>query len=285
MTDKYANLHLHSNRSDGGFRPAHLCCLAKSLGYGAIALTDHENIFGVDELLACAENNGLEAITGVEVDGLFNGKYIYHVVGLDFDHHHPSIVALTDMMTRDRNEHTQILFECARERGLFPKSVTWDDIVRANPGCKWFCNDQVYLALDALGIIPLDRRHETYKEAFKTGEAPRKYQRRRPEITEVINAIREAGGIPVLAHPYEHSFANMRELVDLGIKGIEISHPEVDERRTKMAVHAALEYNLYCSGGTDHHGPMSACGGELAYGAYHGASYDEFRAIKERRLG
>ena len=52
---KYGNLHLHSNQSDGGFRPAFLVRLAKSLGYGAIALTDHETLTGIPELFAAAE--------------------------------------------------------------------------------------------------------------------------------------------------------------------------------------------------------------------------------------
>ena len=92
MTDKYANLHLHSTHSDAGFRPAHLCCLAKSLGYGALAVTDHEAISGIPELLACAKNNDIEAMTGVELYArLEDGEHnpVYHIVGLDFDHKHP----------------------------------------------------------------------------------------------------------------------------------------------------------------------------------------------------
>ena len=289
MTDKYANLHLHSTHSDAGFRPAHLCCLAKSLGYGAIAVTDHEAISGIPELLACAKNNGLEAMTGVELyaelkvdDSDINP--VYHIVGLDFDHTHPSIVNFTDMMTAHRNEHTRRQYESAQERGLFPKEVTWDDIVKTNPGSKWFCNDQVYFALDALGVIPIYKRGETFKEAFKTGEAA-KIKIYVPDMQDVINAIREAGGIAVLAHPSLGSFKYIRKLADMGLKGIEASHPHVTEDRVVLAHHAAIEYNLYLSGGTDHTGPMSACGGDRAIPVFNGATQDEFNAIKERRYG
>jgi len=281
---KFANLHLHSTHSDAGFRPAHLCCLAKSLGYGALALTDHEAISGLDELFACAKNNDIEAMAGVELYASLNGGPVFHIVGLDFDHRHPSIVNFTDMMTAHRNEHTRRQYEYAVERGLFPKSVTWDDIVRTNPNSRWFCNDQVYYALDALGVIPIYKRHETYKEAFKTGEAA-KIKIYVPDMKEVINAILGAGGIPVLAHPSEGAFKYVRELVDMGLKGIEIDHPDITEKGSRMAIHAALEYNLYCSGGTDHTGPMSSCAGNLAIPAYQGATYDDYMAIKERRLG
>jgi len=284
---KYANLHLHSTHSDAGFRPAHLCCLAKSLGYGALAVTDHEAISGIPELLACAKNNDIEAMTGVELYArLEDGEHnpVYHIVGLDFDYTHPSIVNFTDMMTKHRNDHTRRQYEYAQERGLFPKEITWDDIVKTNPGSKWFCNDQVYFALDALGVIPFYKREETYKAAFKTGEAA-KIKIYVPDMQEVIDAIRGAGGIAVLAHPSEGAFKNVRKLVDMGLKGIEASHPDITERASVLAHHAAIEYNLYLSGGTDHTGPMSACSGSLAIPAYQGATQDEFNAIKERRLG
>jgi len=280
---KFANLHLHSTHSDAGFRPLHLSHLAKSLGYGALAVTDHEAISGIPELLAAAENDGIQAISGVELYASLNGGSVFHIVGLDFDYTHPSIVNFTDMMTAHRNEHTRKQFESAVERGILP-NVSWDDIVKYNPGYKWYCNDQVYFALDAMGVLPITERSKTFREAFKTGEAA-KIKIYVPDMKDVINVIREAGGIAVLAHPSEGAFNHIRELVDLGLKGIEVSHPDITEKAAKMAVHAALEYNLYCSGGTDHTGPMSACGGNLAIPTYQGATEDEFYAIKERSLG
>ena len=280
---KFANLHLHSTHSDAGFRPAHLVCLAKSLGYGALALTDHEAISGIPELFGAAKNNGIEALSGVELYARVPEGPVFHIVGLDFNIYDPGMIAFTDEMTAHRNEHTRRQFEFACERGLF-KGVTWDDIVRCNPGSKWFCNDQVYFALDALGIIPIAKRHETYKEAFKTGEAA-KIKIYVPEMKDVIRTIRDAGGIAILAHPSEGAFQYVPELVKMGLNGIEVSHPDITERAAKLAVHAAIEYNLYCSGGTDHTGPMSACGGDLAIPAYQGATEDEFLAIKERRFG
>ena len=78
---------------------------------------------------------------------------------------------------------------------------------------------------------------------------------------------------------------DLEELLEMGLNGIEVSHPDVTERAAKLATHAAIEYNLYISGGTDHTGPMSACDAENARPAYHGVTMDEYRAIKERRFG
>ena len=43
---KYANLHLHSVHSDGVYTPRELCEIAKKMGYGGIALTDHDTVSG-----------------------------------------------------------------------------------------------------------------------------------------------------------------------------------------------------------------------------------------------
>ncbi|MBE6928665.1 MAG: PHP domain-containing protein [Clostridia bacterium] len=280
----YANLHLHSTHSDAGFRPAHLVCLAKSLGYGAIAVTDHEAISGIPELFAAAEHNGIEAMSGVELYARHEPSgHIYHVTGLDFDHTARCIVDFTDMMTEHRNEHTRKQFELACERGLF-RGITWDDVVRCNPGSRWFCNDQVYFALDAMGIIPIARRHETFREAFKTGEAA-KIKIYVPTIKDVIEAIRSAGGVAVLAHPPAVAHDDLPALIEMGLNGIETCHPDLSEDETRMACEAAVKYNLYTSGGTDHTGPMSACGIPHAVPADHGVSRAEYVAIKMRRYG
>lgn len=282
---KFANLHLHSTASDAGFRPAHLVVLAKALGYGGLAVTDHETIRGVPELIETAKVQGMEYMSGVELyAAVCKGGPVFHITGLDFNIYDPGMIAFTEMMTERRNEHTRAQFEAAVERGLFPSNVTWDDIVAHNPGSTWFCNDQVYHALDAMGVVPFYRRGETYQAAFKSG-APKNIKIYVPEAAEVISVIRNAGGVACLAHPSDGAFKYVPDLVKMGLNGIEICHPDITEYAEKHAVAAAVQYNLYVSGGTDHTGPMSACGGNLAIPAYQGVTQDEFNAIKERRFG
>lgn len=281
---KFANLHLHSTHSDAGFRPAYLVRLAKCLGYGALAVTDHETITGIPELFAEAKNLGVEAMTGVEICGqVTEEEDSYHIVGLDFDPDSKVMKDFTEEMTKIRNEHTRRQFELACARGIF-KGITWEDVIAHNQGTFWLGNDQVYKALDEMGIIPFTDKLLTFREAFRTGEAG-KIKLYAPPAAEVISIIREAGGIAVLAHPQEAQFRHLKELIDVGLQGIEVSHPLVTERAAKLAIHAAVEYNLYCSGGTDHTGPMSAVGGVRAVPADEGATKDEYDAIKERRFG
>ena len=280
----YANLHLHSYCSDSTFRPLHLPRIAKSLGHGAVALTDHETLCGLPEFMKEAQECGLETITGVELFARLEGSdTIFHLTGFDFDPTHPSIVDFTKKITEVRNENTRAKFELALEKGIF-KGITWEDVVRCNHYTDWYYVTQVYLALDAMNIIPLSRRYETNDIAFQSPEA-KAIELYIPPMKDVIDAIRGAGGIAVLAHPNETMFSRVREMVDMGLNGIEVSHPSITERSSKLAIHAAMEYNLYCSGGTDHTGPLSSLPGRYAREVCNGVSQEDFEIIKTRALG
>lgn len=87
-----------------------------------------------------------------------------------------------------------------------------------------------------------------------------------------------------LAHPYKQT-RYVEKLVGYGLNGIEISHPELYENTSYLALQAADAFGLYHCGGTDHLGPMSGGGGNLAIPTFNGITEEEFTAIKERRLG
>ena len=280
---KYGNLHLHSDFSDGGFRPTFLVRLAKSLGYGAIALTDHETLTGLPELFAAAEKEGIEAMAGVEFCCHYKGLEI-HITGLDFDYTHPAIVDFSKDVCARIEHRTRTKFEDMIERGDF-SGVTWDEFVKYCPNTDYYCINHIMHVFDLLGMCPITE-HKKLRQSYNACD-PNKYTFQRPDLLATIQAIRQAGGVACLAHPEETVFDQkvFDELLEMGLNGIEVSHPNVTERAAKLAIHAAVEHNLYISGGTDHTGPMSACDGVNACPAYHGVTMDEYRAIKERRFG
>lgn len=279
---KYANLHLHSNASDGGFRPAHLVRLGKSLGYKALALTDHETIYGLPEFFEEAEKEGIEVMTGCEFYGVVDGA-VYHLVGLDFDPKHPSIVALCKTLTSYRNENTKAKFDLVHDNGFFPE-VTWEDVVACNPRTDWYGPDQIGNAFDLKGVATYCSAIHEFRKAFNSFGV--KYSTKKLQALGVIQAIREAGGVAIFAHPPKEAFSkgHVKMLVDAGLNGIEVSHPNFDAENSQLALAAAEEFNLYRSGGTDHTGPMSGCDGSHAIPVWHGITYDEYVTIKERRL-
>jgi hypothetical protein len=76
-----------------------------------------------------------------------------------------------------------------------------------------------------------------------------------PDVREVLEAIHDAGGIAVLAHPaFYDSFDLLDELIELGLDGVEVWHPTADEETVAHLKRTAREHNLLMTGGSDFHG-------------------------------
>jgi error-prone DNA polymerase len=77
-TPPYAELHCHSAYSflDGVSLPEELAQSAGELGYGALALTDHNSVSGSMELAQVAEGCGIRTIHGAEIDLLEGGRHV-----------------------------------------------------------------------------------------------------------------------------------------------------------------------------------------------------------------
>lgn len=279
---KYANLHLHSTYSDGGFTPSQLVLIGKSLGYYALALTDHETDGGVKELFFAAKQEGIKTISGIECYGDGLGAK-FHIVGLDYDMDNPKMREFIRNRCEIYTEYTRKCFERGRTLGLI-EGITWDDVLEPCDSGTWVCIDQVFAAL----------RHKRVLEQCGGAAAIRKACFNAPEakalkpahlsVEEVIRVIREAGGVAILAHPYRQT-QYVEKLVDMGLNGIEVSHPNLYENTASLASEAAKAFHLYRSGGTDHTGAMSCCGGVNAVPALEGITEEEYTTLTERRLG
>ncbi|MGI6537241.1 MAG: PHP domain-containing protein [Caldicoprobacterales bacterium] len=274
----YANMHLHSTHSDGQFSPHHLAVLAKSLGYGGVVLTDHDVISGIPELMRVAKILGIESMPGVEFACKQWDAY-FHILGFDFDIDNPELNEFVERLCEYRNNHTRALFEAGLKRGTL-SGITWEEVVELNPGCRWFCNDQVRTAMVAKGLVRREEWGAVSKANFKS-EYALSVPMEMASVEEAVYNIRNAGGIAVLAHPagqYEY----VDRLVEIGIQGLEVSHPSLS-REEEIALRQKAKLNkLYMTGGTDHTGPMGGCMGAHAVPAYHGALEDDYLAIKNR---
>ncbi len=276
---KYANLHLHSTYSDAQFTPEQLLLIGKSLGYRAMAVTDHETDGGVKELMDYAKKQGgVDVISGVEFYGKYDGKSL-HLTALDYDMDNPKLRAFIKDRVEQRNECTR---KCV-ERGIklgFIEGITWDDIVAHHGELAWLCIDSIYNTYKAKRIPIPDK----FRENVINAPEARAFRPHSPSAEEVIKVVRGAGGIIALAHPYKQTHY-IKDLVEMGLNGVEVSHPDNYENTCYLALEAAKTYNLYHCGGTDHTGAMSGCDGEYAIPALQGITEEEYMILKERRLG
>lgn len=276
---KYANLHLHSNHSDAMFTPEQLILIGKSLGYYALALTDHETDSGVKSFFHHARaEGGIQVISGVEFYGMYDGACL-HLTALDYDMDNPAFRAFVNERVELRCEKTKKLLDYGTSIGVID-GITWDDVVNFNPDGAWLCIDSVMNAYKAKKMIPpANLRADVFRSEYaKSVDSPI------PSAQEVIKVVRGAGGVVALAHPY-HQTQYIPKLVDMGLNGVEVSHPGNHENTSYLAMEMAKEYSLYRCGGTDHTGAMSGCGGKHATVALQGITEEEFYMLKERRLG
>lgn len=273
---KYANLHLHSIYSDGLLTPKQLVCIGKSLGYSAIAITDHETDGGFSALKEAADREGVASVPGIEFYGMYEG-FNLHLAALDYDVDNPTLRALVNERCELRYECTKARFELGVRNGYID-GITWEDVERYTPKGAWFCIGALVRTYEILGIpMPSDLPANVFKtpEAQALGPAT-------PSAERVIRAVRGAGGVIALAHPVKRTHL-VPALVDMGLNGIETSHPDMGEETVTLALEAAEKFNLYHSGGTDHTGAMSGMGGKHARPALHGLTEEEYFTLRERR--
>ena len=275
---KFANLHLHSTYSDGTLTPDQLVYIGKSLGYKALALTDHETDGGGKRFSEVARAEGIDTVPGIEFYGMFEG-FNLHLTALDFDSDNPVLRQLVFERLERHHEVTRQRVMIAINRG-YMDGVTWDDIEKYNDENSWFCAASIVRAYNALRIpLPAGWHERIWKS--EEAQAIPIYT---PTAERVIKAVRAADGIIAIAHPYKRTHL-IPQLVELGLNGVEVSHPDNKNDTPELALAAAEAYNLYHCGGTDHTGAMSGMGGKHAVPALQGLTEEEYLTLKERRRG
>lgn len=290
---KYANMHLHSIFSDGIYTPAQLCELGKQKGYRAIAVADHNTTTGVAHMRRAAQAAGLETITAMETYVVGLGTS-FHMLAYDFDTRSPRVQAYVARQEALARELTIRRFNYCIAHGSFG-GITWQDVLDAFPDGGWLCNEQVFATLKQRQGLD-DTDYWTFIRQFN--RAPVEPVDQSMDCAEMIDIIREAGGVAVLAHPHQQT-KYLPDLLRLGLGGVEACHPDIDADDEREARAFAAAHRLYTTGGTDHTGLL---GNNMKRGngaannpkgplipfdtdVSHGATQEEFEALKARIYG
>lgn len=294
----YANLHTHSTHSDGVYSPQELVRVAKAEGYHALAITDHDTVTAYPELKAACEKEGMDCIFGVEfssVSPVLAGRESwhahFHITAYHFDPEYPAMKRYLEALSWRKVDLTRRIFDRGVQRGTITNKITWTDVEAYNPGVTYLCNNHVFAAMQKMGLAKeseyLDFYHANWddKDNFKEKIAYK-------WVEDVIGLILDAGGIPIVAHPVDQlEFMDM--LLEAGLQGIEVWHPDVPVDQQEQAYRIGLEKGLYISGGSDHSG---LCGGlysnfkDPKQSPYYtepgsaGTTFEYYMEIKNRRL-
>ena len=249
--EMYANLHSHSTHSDGVHTPAEMVRVAKEEGFSAIAISDHDAATAYPELKAACEREGMRCIFAVEFS--VNRPVPAHIVAFDFDPEYPPMKQyLADMGFR-QTDNTKRVFDEGVECGNIT-GITWEEVLAYNEGIIWLCNNHVFRAMEAKGLVKEDEYMAWYMKNYSRQRGKYPPVRDFMASDKLVSLVREAGGFCVLAHPTDEQMDKIDEYIAIGIEGIEVWHSDLNDEQRARALAIALEHDLYVSGGSDHSG-------------------------------
>lgn len=244
------DLHLHSTASDGQFTPTELVRMCWEKGLRVIALTDHDTTDGVAEAMAAAASIEVEpplVIPGVEISTDVPGQYEIHIIGYYVDLDNSALQKRLSGMRESRLNRARAIWERLNELG---HPVSWERVL-ALAGDGAVGRPHIAQALVEAGYA------ESVTDAFQKyiGRSGQAYIPR-PKITpeEAIRLIRDAGGVPVLAHP-DHVIERIPALVQAGLMGLEAYYNGYAKVQIAFLKRLARKHGLIVTGGSDFHGP------------------------------
>lgn len=249
------DLHVHTHKSDGPQSALQVIEQASLIGLSHIAITDHDYMSYSDELASFASDKGVTLIDGVEIS----------------------------TMDKVRHRRVHILCYMPNNRKIIENICKFTTDLRVKAGrdmAKMVC-DIYPIKLEAVEQIAKDgpciyKQHitkvlmdwgytttifgELYDNLFDFKKGSCIINIEQPNVYDVINLVREAGGIAVMAHPYTYnSIELLDELCEQNLlDGVEVWSSKSSPEQEEYLSNVADKYNLIKTGGSDFHGGYSS---------------------------
>lgn len=239
------DLHTHSNFSDGTLPPEKLIEEAKASGLSLVALTDHDTAAGIPIARAAAHVRRMPFLPGIEMEAEYSDQL--HILGLGVDPRSEHLAALIALQNVRRNKRNDATFALLEKDGLYVRPF-----IDPAPGTLTRAN--IAAALYKAGHC--SSISEAFRRYLGRGN-PYYVPQPHPDKLEVLEAISEAGGISVLAHPMKMKCNHrglLRELRAAGLWGVEAYYGASPEEHSNEFSELAREFGLRITCGSDFHG-------------------------------
>lgn len=239
-------LHCHTTFSDGTLTPTKLVHAAVEAGVRALAITDHDTLSGWDEAITAAQPYNLEIVPGVELSTVHN-NFSLHILGF-----YPDAGKLaTPLSERIEGRKRRACEMVAKLEALgYPIALPelGEGVAPSRP--------HLARALVKAGYV------RSAEEAFNRllgDNGPAYVHYEKFSIAEGVALLRNSGAVPVWAHPCLFRGGavekTLKELVEVGLMGIEVYHPNHSSKQRKRLEQLCVSYGLLMTGGSDYHGP------------------------------
>ena len=244
------DLHVHTTFSDGDMTPEEVVKEAKRLGLAGVAITDHDEVAGVDAAMEAA-GSGFEVVPGVELS-TSDGKCDIHILGY-----------LIDTKSGELRKYLDLFRDARRTRGIRM-------VERLQ---KMGVDIEVGAVLDRAGGGSVGRPHiaatlvengavDSVEAAFKKYigfHSPAYVAKYQLKPSDAFRLIRETGGVGAMAHPGTTRRDDLiTDFIAEGMRAIEVYHPKHGEGDIARYRRLAEKLGLVVTGGSDSHGMRSA---------------------------
>ncbi len=249
------DLHTHTTASDGLLSPAALLRKAAAAGLAAIAITDHDTAAGVREALSGPIPEGLEVVPGIEVSS-YVGERDLHVLGYFIDPYSAVLREYEEERAAARTARLSHIIERLNAAGYPIAREEVEALCDGAPG-----RPHIARVLIAKGFAK--SMSDCFQRILGRG-GPGYVPYPKPEAREAAALIAAARGVAVIAHAaLDRLDPALDELVEKGMRGIEVWHPDHDAAARERYAAYARRRGLLCSGGSDFHGEGRKDGGSL----------------------
>ena len=246
------DLHVHTTASDGQYTPSQIIEKASDKNIGVIAITDHDTIAGIDEGAAAARKHGITFVPGTELNINFpTGEF--HLLGLGFKQISPSLTLLLDNLVKNRELRNAQIIEKMRAEGvdltLEEMQADFPDTVLGRP----------HFAAELVKKKVVKTRQQAFDRFLAKGR-PWYVQRVGSNLDEAIIAIKESGGVPVIAHPMSLYLSwgklpdTLQDFYERGVMGLEAFHPGARVTECLRLEELAHKIGYFVTAGSDFHG-------------------------------
>ncbi len=273
------DLQAHSTCSDGALPPREVVAQAAQAGVELLALSDHDTVDGVDEALEAGDRAGVKVVRAVEISSVQAEYEDLHILGYGIDHTDEHLRDQLREFRGDREVRAQRMQHALEELG-------------------WEIDESVFDARKASGK-PIGRPHLSQAAfghpanakkieeegfanfsdllvAYLIEDKPAYVGRTMPTVPQAVEAIHDAGGVAIWAHPFwdvdspEEVLATLGRFVEHGMDGVEAFYATHSEEQTHLLCDFAAAKGLLTTGSTDFHSPdherFNRLGGFELYG-------------------
>ena len=246
------DLHVHTTASDGQYTPTQIIEKASNKSIGVIAITDHDTIAGIQEGSQAAKEHGITFVSGVELNINFpTGEF--HLLGLGFKQISPLLTEILDNLVNHRELRNVQIIERMRADGI---DITLEEMQADFPDTVL---GRPHFAAELVKKKVVKTRQQAFDRFLAKGR-PWYVPRIGAGLDEAIVAIKESGGVPVIAHPMSLYLSwgklpdALQDFYERGVMGLEAFHPGARVTECLRLEELAHKIGFFVTAGSDFHG-------------------------------